>query len=184
MLKQINNNNYQRCPGEAMRLLRRKWPRFILSPCGQGTIDIDDLVHVDLSDMTTADFEEAPMFIRIHTHQSLKSFLNASMLAQWRTEMYCHMTFIWRFAVEEYCGISFGGLALLAVHAAAHVILHRIESVMQEELQAVGFVTNLEDPEKLEFKEYFCELIAFLARAALERLDVVEEDDDDQGREV
>ena len=106
------------------------------------------------------------------------------MLAHCRTEMYCHMTLIWQLAVEEYCDIAFGGLALLAVHAAAHVILHRIESVMQEELQAVGFVTNLEDPEKLEFKEYFCELIAFLARAALERLDVVEEDDDDQGREV
>ena len=55
---------------------------------------------------------------------------------------------------------------------------------MQEELQAVGFVTNLEDPETFEFKEYFCEFIAVLARAALERLDVVEEDDDDRGREV
>ena len=40
-----------------------------ISPCGQGMINIDDLVHGDLSDMTTADFEEVQclyVYIRIN----------------------------------------------------------------------------------------------------------------------
>ena len=64
---------------------------------------------------------------------------------------YFHMAVgCWR-----YYHIAVGGLASLAVHAAAHVIFDRIESVMQDELQVVGFVTNLKNPEQFKFKNTF-----------------------------